>query len=88
MITDTEYHLQRARSEREIAYRSAVADASDAHMRLSALHLERAMLLQEVERAPAGNVIPFARSCAHQSAESTSLAPLVELPSCESANPS
>lgn len=57
--SDLEYHLQRARSERGIAYRSANALAADAHMRLSALHLHRALLLQAVRREPVGNVHPF-----------------------------
>lgn len=47
-----DYHLQRARSERDIAYRSLVAPAADAHMRLSALHLGQGLLLQE--HAPGG----------------------------------
>jgi hypothetical protein len=59
MTTDIDYHLQRARSERDIAYRSGDACASDAHLRLSALHLSRALLLQEVRRAPVGNVTPI-----------------------------
>ena len=57
--SDVEYHLRRARSEREIAYRSGDAVAGDAHMRLSALHLRRALLLQAVRSAPVGNVHPF-----------------------------
>jgi hypothetical protein len=52
MVTDIQYHLQRARSERYLAYRSADDYASEAHMKLSALHLERAMLLKEVRRVP------------------------------------
>ena len=56
MSTDIDYHLGRARIERDIAYRSANPNASDVHMRLSALHLSRALLLQEVRRWPDSNV--------------------------------
>ncbi len=61
MSSELEYHLSRARTERGIAYRSADPCVSDAHMRLSVLHLQRALLLQEVRRAPVGNVTPFKR---------------------------
>ena len=57
--SEVEYHLRRARSERDIAYRSADALAADAHMRLSALHLHRALLLRAVGRGPVGNIHPF-----------------------------
>jgi hypothetical protein len=50
MSNDSRYHLERARAERDIAYRAADLRASDAHMRLSALHLSRAMVLEEVDR--------------------------------------
>ena len=84
MVTDIEYHLQRARSERDLAYRSADDSASDAHMQLAALHLERAMLLQEVRRAPVGNVTPFQSNWRTlQRADSNAPVPLVELVSCE-----
>ena len=56
---DIEYHLRRARTERDVAYGSANAYAADAHMRLSALHLQRALTLQTVRRVPVGNVQPF-----------------------------
>ena len=59
MANELQYHLGRARTERDIAYRAGDARVSDAHMRLSALHLQRAMLLQEVQRAPVGNVSPI-----------------------------
>jgi hypothetical protein len=59
MCTDIEYHLGRARAERNIAYRTSHLGASDAHMSLSAMHLQRAMLLQEVRIVPVGNVVPF-----------------------------
>jgi hypothetical protein len=44
------YHSARARIEREIAYRSADPRVSDAHLRLSALHLSKALLLEEINR--------------------------------------
>lgn len=50
MTCDQAYHSSRARTERELATRSADARASDAHLRLSALHLSRALLLEELER--------------------------------------
>jgi len=56
---DLEYHLRRARSERDMAYRSGIGVAADAHMRLSALHLQRALLLQTVRTRSVGNVHPF-----------------------------
>jgi hypothetical protein len=59
MSTDVQYHLRRARAERDIAYRSAHAVAADVHMRLSALHLGQALLLQAVRRRPLGNVLPL-----------------------------
>ena len=55
MSADREYHLRRARSERHIAYRSADDRASNAHMRLSALHLQRALVLEEVDRSLGSN---------------------------------
>jgi len=59
--TDLDYHLQRARTERNMAYRAANAAAGDAHMRLAALHLERALLLQALRSGPVGNVHPLRR---------------------------
>jgi hypothetical protein len=50
MFKDKDYHAQRARAERQLAYKSPDARASDAHMRLSAMHLSRAMVLEEVDR--------------------------------------
>ena len=83
MTTDVEYHMQRARFERDLAYRSANAEASDAHMQLSALHLQQALLLQEVRLAAVGNVTPFQpnRRAAELSG-SNALLPLIELTSC------
>lgn len=56
---DVEYHMRRARAERAIADRTTNALAADAHVRLSALHLERAQTLQAVRRVSIGNVHPF-----------------------------
>ena len=50
MTSKKEYHSNRARAERDIAYRADDSRAADAHMRLSALHLSRALLLEEVDR--------------------------------------
>ena len=50
MISDAMYHSQRARAERDLAYRAPDERVSDAHLRLSALHLSRAMVLEEVDR--------------------------------------
>jgi hypothetical protein len=49
------YHLRRARSERSLAYQSANDRVSDAHMSLSALHLQRLLRLDRevAERTPA-----------------------------------
>lgn len=44
------YHAERARIERDIAYRASDPRASDAHLRLSALHLSRSLILEEVDR--------------------------------------
>jgi hypothetical protein len=77
--TDVEYHLRRARTERDVAYRSDNALASDAHMRLSALHLQRALLLQTVRSARVGNVHPLQSTA---SAESAAVRlPIIQLPS-------
>jgi hypothetical protein len=53
-------------------------------MRLSALHLQRALLLQEVVRAPVGNVRPIRANGASGSRRSAAAPPirLIELPSC------
>ena len=50
MTRDKLYHSDRARIERDLAYRSQDARVSDAHMRLYALHLSRALVLEEVDR--------------------------------------
>ena len=59
MITDIDYHMQRSRSERELAYRYGTGAVADAHMGLSELHLQRALALQHVQAAPLGNVTPL-----------------------------
>jgi hypothetical protein len=51
MLVDKDYHSQRARVERDLAYRSPDARVSESHMRLSALHLSRALILEEVDRS-------------------------------------
>jgi hypothetical protein len=48
MLNDASYHAQRARTERELAYRAPDERVGDAHLRLSALHLSRAMVLEEL----------------------------------------
>ena len=58
-MSDIDFHLRRARVERDTAYRSGAPAISDAHMRLSELHLQRALLLQAVRREPVGNVSPL-----------------------------
>jgi hypothetical protein len=50
MTSTRNYHSARARAERDIAYRATDSRASDAHMRLSALHLSRALMLEEIDR--------------------------------------
>ena len=77
---DVEYHLCRARSERNIAYRSGDEVAAEAHLRLSALHLQRALLLKSVRRAPVGNVHPFQPALASTASRAVPLR-MVELPS-------
>jgi hypothetical protein len=42
MISDIDYHMQRSRSERDLAYRYGTGTIADAHMALSELHLQRA----------------------------------------------
>lgn len=61
MSSDHQYHSQRARAERDIAYRTADSRVSDAHMRLSALHLSRALILEEVDRQLGEPRHPFGR---------------------------
>ena len=44
---DHEYHRQRAQAELDWAYRAENRLAAEAHMRLSALHMERLRKLHE-----------------------------------------
>jgi hypothetical protein len=74
MKTDLDYHLHRARTERDVAYRSADGLAADIHMRLSALHLSQALLLQAVQSRAVGNVLPF------QPSRAAAQPPLLPLP--------
>jgi hypothetical protein len=55
VTNDLEYHLDRARAERNTAYGAGHERVSDAHMKLSALHLQRALLLREVNSATVEN---------------------------------
>ena len=41
---NVQYHIDRARAELDLAYRAEKASAAEAHMRLSALHMEQARL--------------------------------------------
>ena len=62
MINDIDYHMQRSRFERELAYRYGTGSVADAHMGLSELHLQRAVTLQHVQHAPLDNVTPLWRA--------------------------
>ncbi len=42
--SDSTYHLERARTELDLAYRAEQSAAASAHMRLSALHMKKALL--------------------------------------------
>ena len=46
---DSEYHTQRARAELDWAYRAENRFAAEAHMRLSAMHMERMRQLKECD---------------------------------------
>jgi hypothetical protein len=48
---DRDYHTQRARAELDWSYRAVRRDVAEAHMRLSALHMERA---RSLAAAPGG----------------------------------
>ena len=43
------YHAMRARVERALGHNASHEAAADAHLRLSALHLSRALELEEVD---------------------------------------
>ena len=45
MTGEREYHVQRARAELDWAYRAERREAAEAHLRLSALHMQRVRLL-------------------------------------------
>jgi hypothetical protein len=49
MATDQEreYHTQRAQAELDWAYRAESHHAAEAHMRLSAMHMERMLQLRD-----------------------------------------
>ncbi|MDT9599154.1 hypothetical protein [Sphingosinicella rhizophila] len=47
---DRDYHVQRARAELDSAYRAPNNEAAASHLRLSALHMERARSLGSVAR--------------------------------------
>lgn len=59
MRNEIDYHLERARTEGEIAYRSTRFCASVAHMHSACLHLQRAQLLKNVQVNRVGNVVPM-----------------------------
>lgn len=59
MLAEIDYHMQRSRRERELAYRSGVGAVADAHTGLAELHLQRALALHHVQQAPLGNVTPL-----------------------------
>lgn len=63
MSNDLRYHVSRARIERDIAYRSSDERVSDAHMRLSALHLSRALALEEIDRCLGDVRLPTDQDC-------------------------
>ena len=46
---DLSYHQDRARAELDCGYRASSGNAADAHLRLSAMHMKRAL---EISRAP------------------------------------
>jgi hypothetical protein len=46
-LDDREYHTQRAQAELDWAYRAETTLAAEAHMRLSALHMERMRQVKE-----------------------------------------
>jgi hypothetical protein len=60
MGSSKDYHFLRAASERRNADLAKDGRAADAHLRLSALHLSRALVLDEVDRQFGSNM-PFVR---------------------------
>ncbi|MGZ2412867.1 hypothetical protein ACUXST_002309 [Sphingomonas sp. F9_3S_D5_B_2] len=81
LTADVEYHLRRARCERDIAYRTPEGPAADAHMKLSALHLQRALELQEVRRGLLAVVQPFRQRQTVRPRTFTAPGQVVHLPS-------
>lgn len=61
---DEAYHIVRARSERHRAYQLGDSSGSDAHMRLAALHLQRAIGLAELRRQSSEPAPGLARKAA------------------------
>lgn len=57
---ECDYHLHRARAERSLAEAAADGRVFIAHLRLSALHLERALALRDVARNLAFEAVPEA----------------------------
>ena len=53
-IGDRDYHMERARSELDWAYRADHDTAAEAHLRLSALHMRR---LRELDESCGGATI-------------------------------
>ncbi len=78
MGTDAEYHLSRARTERDVAYRSADVLAADLHMRLSALHMHQALLIQAANRERVNNVYEFPQR--RSTGECAAVLPALQLP--------
>lgn len=69
---DREYHMERARSELDCAYRAEAQRAAEAHLRLSALHMEQ---LKHIEGAGAE-----AGSVAHAGEESATRGHVIKTP--------
>jgi hypothetical protein len=51
---DYDYHVERARAEIDRGYRAQSEEAAAAHMKLSALHMERARLARAAAEEHAG----------------------------------
>ena len=49
-IEDLSYHQDRARAEFDCGYRARAGAAADAHLRLSALHMQRALEISGARR--------------------------------------
>lgn len=72
--TDHDYHVRRARAEFDLAYRSDCRAATESHLRLSSLHMQRLRDLPpspppaRFERVAPGPALGFARRPAEQAA--------------------